>query len=154
MPNFVHLHVHTDHSFLDGCAKINTLLARVGELEMPAIAMTDHGNMCGAIDFYHAANAVGIKPIIGIEAYFVYDQKMSDKSKCDREKSEDIGGTDDAAVMLTKVQQNGGIGAYVGIGADATSTVHDPEFDFDEDCLQAAVDVCVLALGEIHSTHA
>ena len=97
MPNFVHLHVHTDHSFLDGCAKINTLLARVGELEMPAIAMTDHGNMCGAIDFYHAANAAGIKPIIGIEAYFVYDQKMSDKFKCDREKSEDIGGTDDAA---------------------------------------------------------
>lgn len=65
-----------------------------------------------------------------------------------------VGGTDDAAVMLTKVQQNGGIGTYVGIGADAATTVHDPEFDFDEDCLQAAVDVCVLALEELHSVNA
>ena len=56
-----------------------------------------------------------------------------------------VGGTDDAAVMLTKVQQNGGIGSYVGIGADTTGPVHNPEFDFDEDCLQAAVDVaCTL----------
>ena len=61
-----------------------------------------------------------------------------------------VGGTDDAAVMITKVQQNGGIGTYVGIGADATNTVHDPEFDFDEDCLQAAVDMCVFALEELH----
>ena len=61
-----------------------------------------------------------------------------------------VGGTDDAAVMITKVQQNGGIGTYVGIGADATNTVHDPEFDFDEDCLQAAVDLCVFALEELH----
>lgn len=63
-----------------------------------------------------------------------------------------VGGTDDATAMLTKVQQNGGIGAYVGIGADATNTVHNPEFDFDEDCLQAAVDVCILALEEVHGT--
>lgn len=61
-----------------------------------------------------------------------------------------VGGTDDAAVMLTKVQQNGGIGAYVGIGADTTGPVHNPEFDFDEDCLQAAVDLCVCALEELH----
>ena len=63
-----------------------------------------------------------------------------------------VGGTDDAAVMLTKVQQNGGIGSYVGIGADTTGPVHNPEFDFDEDCLQAAVDVCVYALEELHGT--
>lgn len=61
-----------------------------------------------------------------------------------------VGGTDDATVMLTKVQQNGGIATYVGIGADTTNTVHDPEFDFDEDCLQAAVDLCVYALEELH----
>ena len=65
-----------------------------------------------------------------------------------------VGGTDDAAVMITKVQQNGGIGSYVGIGADAACTVHDPEFDFDEDCLRAAVDVCVLALEEINGIQA
>lgn len=65
-----------------------------------------------------------------------------------------VGGTDDAAVMLTKVQQNGGIGSYVGIGADTTGPVHNPEFDFDEDCLQAAVDVCVYALEELHGMDA
>lgn len=61
-----------------------------------------------------------------------------------------VGGTDDAAVMLSKVQQNGGIGSYVGIGADTTGPFHNPEFDFDEDCLQAAVDLCVYALEELH----
>lgn len=65
-----------------------------------------------------------------------------------------VGGTDDAAVMLTKVQQNGGIGSYVGIGADTTGPVHNPEFDFDEDCLQAAMELCVYALEELHGTDA
>ena len=65
-----------------------------------------------------------------------------------------VGGTDDAAVMLTKVQQNGGIGSYVGIGADTTGPVHNPEFDFDEDCLQAAMELCVNALEELHGMDA
>lgn len=65
-----------------------------------------------------------------------------------------VGGTDDAAVMLTKVQRNGGIGSYVGIGADTTGPVHNPEFDFDEDCLQAAMELCVYALEELHGTDA
>lgn len=65
-----------------------------------------------------------------------------------------VGGTDDAAVMLTKVQQNGGIGSYVGIGADTTGPVHNPEFDFDEDCLQAAMEPCVYALEELHGMDA
>ena len=65
-----------------------------------------------------------------------------------------VGGTDDAAVMLTKVQQNGGIGSYVGIGADTTGPVHNPEFDFDEDCLQAAMELCVYALEELHGMDA
>ena len=65
-----------------------------------------------------------------------------------------VGGTDDAAVMLTKVQQNGGIGSYVGIGADTTGPVHNPEFDFDEDCLQAAMELCVYALEELQGMDA
>ena len=65
-----------------------------------------------------------------------------------------VGGTDDAAVMLTKVQQNGGIGSYVGIGADTTGPVHNPEFDFDEDCLQAARELGVYALEELHGMDA
>jgi DNA polymerase-3 subunit alpha len=67
--SFVHLHVHTEYSMLDGAAKIAPLLAEAQRLEMPAVAMTDHGNMWGAAEFYERATAVGITPIIGIEAY-------------------------------------------------------------------------------------
>jgi len=67
--NFVHLHVHTDYSMLDGAAKVNELLDKAVEFEMPAIAITDHGNNFGAFDFWEQATKKGIKPIIGIEAY-------------------------------------------------------------------------------------
>jgi DNA polymerase-3 subunit alpha len=66
---FVHLHNHTEYSMLDGAAKITPMLAEAQRLEMPAIGMTDHGNMYGAAEFYNAATKVGIKPIIGVEAY-------------------------------------------------------------------------------------
>ena len=100
MDNFVHLHVHTDHSFLDGCSRVDKLMARVAELQMPAVAMTDHGNMCGAIDFYNAAKKMGVKPIIGIEAYLVYDHKMEYKPRRDREKSDDINDVENDLSML------------------------------------------------------
>lgn len=67
--NFVHLHLHTDYSLLDGAIQIKPLAKRVAELGMPACAMTDHGNMFGAISFYNAMKAQGIKPIIGCETY-------------------------------------------------------------------------------------
>ena len=67
--DFVHLHVHTEYSMLDGAARLDDLFARTDELGMGAIAMTDHGNVFGAYDFYTAAKARGIKPIIGLEAY-------------------------------------------------------------------------------------
>ncbi len=67
--SFVHLHVHTEYSMLDGAARLTQLTERAAELEMPAIAMTDHGNVFGAYEFYTKAKAVGVKPIIGIEAY-------------------------------------------------------------------------------------
>lgn len=62
-----------------------------------------------------------------------------------------VGGTDDAAVMIKKVQENGGIGTYVGIGTDTTNPVHNAEFDIDEECISAAIELCVLALREIHN---
>ncbi len=68
--NFVHLHVHTEYSMLDGAARLGAMAERTAELGMPAIAMTDHGNVFGAYEFYSKAKAAGIKPIIGIEAYF------------------------------------------------------------------------------------
>jgi DNA polymerase III subunit alpha len=68
--SFVHLHVHTEYSMLDGAARLGALTERVAELGMPAVAMTDHGNVFGAYEFYRKAKAAGVKPIIGIEAYF------------------------------------------------------------------------------------
>ncbi|MET7749698.1 DNA polymerase III subunit alpha [Micromonospora sp. NPDC005367] len=67
--SFVHLHVHTDYSMLDGAAKVVPLTAEVARLGMPAVAMSDHGNVHGAYEFFRAARKVGVKPIIGIEAY-------------------------------------------------------------------------------------
>ena len=68
--SFVHLHVHTEYSMLDGAARVGELLdAEADAQDMPAIAITDHGNVFGAYDFYNQARAHGIKPIIGIEAY-------------------------------------------------------------------------------------
>jgi len=66
---FVHLHVHTEFSLLDGASRISELVKRTKELGMPAIAITDHGSMYGVIDFYKAAQKEGIKPIIGCEVY-------------------------------------------------------------------------------------
>lgn len=67
--SFAHLHVHTEYSILDGFSNINSLVKRAKELDMPALAITDHGTMFGVVDFYHAALEVGIKPIIGVEGY-------------------------------------------------------------------------------------
>lgn len=76
--DFVHLHMHTHHSLLDGLTKIPALLDRVKELGMEACAITDHGTMSGAIEFYKAAKERDIKPIIGMETY-VAARKHTDK---------------------------------------------------------------------------
>ncbi|MFH0776437.1 MAG: PHP domain-containing protein, partial [Patescibacteria group bacterium] len=67
--SFVHLHVHTHFSLLDGLGKPEDYLARARELQMPALAITDHGNAYGLVDFYQKAQAAGIKPILGVETY-------------------------------------------------------------------------------------
>ncbi len=67
--DFVHLHVHTQYSLLDGACRINKLIEKAIEYKMPALGMTDHGNIFGAIQFYQAATKMGIKPVIGCEAY-------------------------------------------------------------------------------------
>lgn len=69
MPNFVHLHNHTEFSLLDGASRVEDLVKRAKELGMPAVAITDHGSMYGIIDFYKQAKKHGIKPIIGCEVY-------------------------------------------------------------------------------------
>jgi DNA polymerase-3 subunit alpha len=79
--SFVHLHVHTEYSMLDGAARVKPLIEAAVASEMPAIAITDHGNMFGAYDFWKSATAAGIKPIIGTEAYITPGTHRSDRSK-------------------------------------------------------------------------
>src|SRR6202046_964300 len=67
--SFVHLHVHTEYSMLDGAARLKDMFAQCERAGMPAVAMTDHGNLYGAYDFWSKATAAGGKPIVGIEAY-------------------------------------------------------------------------------------
>src|SRR5688572_19388743 len=85
--SFAHLHVHTEYSLLDGFSNIKKLVKRVKEMDMPAVAITDHGTMFGVIDFYKAAKDAGVKPITGLEAY-IAARGMKDKdSKLDRHSS-------------------------------------------------------------------
>ncbi|MBA1438490.1 MAG: DNA polymerase III subunit alpha [Epsilonproteobacteria bacterium] len=77
---FSHLHLHTEYSLLDGANKLSNLVSRVKELGMSAVAMTDHGNMFGAIDFYKQMKAEGLKPIIGMEGYIHNGETLDDKS--------------------------------------------------------------------------
>jgi DNA polymerase III subunit alpha len=67
--SFVHLHLHTEYSLLDGSIRMKELMKKAAEFKMPAVAMTDHGNLFGAIEFYQEAQRAGVKPIIGCEAY-------------------------------------------------------------------------------------
>ena len=81
--SFVHLHCHTQYSLLDGANKIEPLCERVRQLKQPALAMTDHGNMFGAVEFYSEALRRGIKPILGCEIYVApttrFERKGVDK---------------------------------------------------------------------------
>src|SRR5947207_9078598 len=82
--SFVHLHLHTEYSLLDGAVRMRELMERAVEMGMPAVAITDHGNLFGAIEFYQAATAAGVKPIIGCEAY-VAPVSHKQKSGSDRD---------------------------------------------------------------------
>ncbi len=83
MADFVHLHCHSEYSLLDGAARINDIVKRAVELNMPAVAITDHGTMFGVVDFYRAAKAAGVKPILGCELY------VAPRSRFDKEPRKD-----------------------------------------------------------------
>ena len=78
---FVHLHVHTEYSMLDGAARIGDLFARAAEMGMPALATTDHGYVFGAYEFWKKAQGTGVKPIIGVEAYVTPGTHRTDKTR-------------------------------------------------------------------------
>ena len=100
---FVHLHLHTQYSLLDGAIKHAPLFERAKSLGMPAVAQTDHGNLFGTIEFYEAALANGVKPIIGCEVYLAGDSRF-DKEK--RERAE--GGFDPINHLLLLAQNETG----------------------------------------------
>jgi DNA polymerase-3 subunit alpha len=76
---FVHLHVHSEYSILDGACRIPALAARAAELEMPAVGLTDHGSMAGAVELYKAAEKQGVKPLLGCEVYVAGDRRAQQK---------------------------------------------------------------------------
>ena len=93
--SFVHLHVHTEYSMLDGAARLKDMFKHASSLGMPAVAMTDHGNMHGAADFTKQATAAGIKPILGIEAYVAPESRYNQKPirwGQPHQKSDDVSG--------------------------------------------------------------
>jgi DNA polymerase-3 subunit alpha len=95
-PQFVHLHTHSHYSLLDGLSKVPDLVKRAHELGMPALALTDHGSMYGAIEFFKECKKVGINPIIGVEAY------MAERTRFDKEP-----GIDSKRYHLTLLAKNG-----------------------------------------------
>jgi DNA polymerase-3 subunit alpha len=110
--SFVHLHVHTEYSMLDGAALLTPLFQRTADLGMPALAMTDHGNVHGAYDFYAKARAHGVKPIIGMEAYLTPNTPRTEKKKVQWNK----GGDDDVS--------GGGAFTHMTLLAETTEGMH------------------------------
>ncbi len=109
---FVHLHVHTEYSMLDGAARLTELFAETARMGMPALAMTDHGNVFGAYDFYTKATAAGVKPIIGMEAYLT-----PNTHRCERTRVRWADGGDDDV-------SGGGAFTHMTLLAENTAGMH------------------------------
>ena len=111
--SFVHLHVHSEYSMLDGAARVGELMKAVSAEGMPAVAVTDHGNMFGAYDFWKQATANGVKPIIGTEAYITPGTHRSDKSRVrwgsSQQGQDDVGGSGSYTHMTLLSENNEGM---------------------------------------------
>ena len=98
---FVHLHVHTEYSMLDGAARLKDLFAEAARMQMPALAMTDHGNVFGAYDFYKQATAAGVKPIIGMEGYLAPGSRFDRRRVAVGSANGSVPGDDNPGEMYT-----------------------------------------------------
>ena len=109
--SFVHLHVHTEYSMLDGAARVEELVKEVARQEMPAIAITDHGNVFGAFEFNKQARKVGVKPIIGIEAYVAPESRFDKKRvQWAQGGEDDVSGGGAYTHMTILAENNEGLG--------------------------------------------
>ncbi|MEK7565300.1 MAG: PHP domain-containing protein, partial [Patescibacteria group bacterium] len=110
---FSHLHTHSHYSLLDGLGKIDDLVKRAGELGMDSLALTDHGAMYGAIDFYKTAKKAGIKPIIGCELYVSRESRLLKRAGIDDKRyhltvlAKDIDGYKNLIKLVTKAYLEG-----------------------------------------------
>lgn len=113
MKQFTHLHVHSHYSLLDGLSKIDDIIARVKELEMDAVAITDHGVLYGAIEFYKKAKAAGIKPIVGCEVYEAIESMHSKDPQKEKNRhhlvllAKNITGYNNLVKIVTEANLNG-----------------------------------------------
>src|SRR5450755_981977 len=110
--SFVHLHVHTEYSMLDGAARLADLFGECQRTGMPAIAMTDHGNVYGAYDFWEKARAADLKPIIGIDAYVAPEHRRHRQPVCWRQpaqKDDDASGAGAYIHMTLLVETTAGM---------------------------------------------
>ncbi|MBJ7348211.1 MAG: DNA polymerase III subunit alpha, partial [Thermoleophilaceae bacterium] len=108
----VHLHVHSEYSLLDGACNIKALAKRAAEFDQPALGLTDHGVMNGAVEHYEACKAEGVKPIIGCEVYFVDDHRKRDRERVERNHLTLLAETDEGFSNLVKLSSAGFLEGY------------------------------------------
>ena len=118
--DFVHLHVHTEYSMLDGASLLDGLFQRVNDLGMTSIAMTDHGNLHGAYDFYSKANKYGVKPIIGIEAYVTPGTPRGERRRVRWGQGNGVDGTEEGGNDVA----GGGAYTHMTMWAESTEGMH------------------------------
>lgn len=123
--SFAHLHVHTDYSLLDGAAKIDKLVSEVAAQNQPAVAITDHGYLFGAFEFWKAAQKAGVKPIVGIEAYMTPGTSRFDKTRVtwgrEDQRSDDVSARGAYTHMTLLSENNTGMHNLFRMGSLAST---------------------------------
>ncbi|MEV4760910.1 DNA polymerase III subunit alpha [Micromonospora sp. NPDC049559] len=125
--SFAHLHVHTEYSMLDGAARLKDLFAEASRLGMPAVAITDHGNMHGAYDFYKQATAAGITPILGVEAYVAPESRFHKQRVRwgePHQKSDDVSGNGAITHMTMWARNRDGLHNLFALNSRASMEGH------------------------------
>ena len=112
VPPAVHLHVHSEYSLLDGACKIEALAERAAAFEQPALGLTDHGVMNGAVEHYKACRKHGIKPIVGLEAYLVDDVSKAEAVRYERNHLTMLAPNDEGFRNLVKLSSAGYLEGY------------------------------------------